>query len=57
MNSGRVISADDVNYLHFFVLQHLSLIMDAANCNEAGTYTEQLVQLMSRYKELGGNLQ
>ena len=57
MNSGRVISADEVNYLHFFVLQHLSLIMESANSNEAGTYTEELVLLMTRYKELGGNLQ
>ena len=56
MASGRILSADDVNYLHFFVLQHLNMIMESTDSNESGTYTEELIKLMGTYKNMGGNL-
>ncbi|MBQ2128665.1 MAG: hypothetical protein II429_06015, partial [Prevotella sp.] len=57
MSSGRVLSADDENYMHFFVLQHLNLIVESADATLSEKYMDELIQLMSRYKELGGHLE
>ena len=57
MSSGRVLSADNENYMHFFVLQHLNLIVESADATLSEKYMDELIQLMSRYKELGGHLE
>ena len=57
MSSGRVVSADEENYTHFYILQHLSMLIESADANQGEKYTNELIQLMTRYKELGGNLQ
>ncbi len=57
MASGRILSADDENFMHFFVLQQLNSIMTAANIPEADKYFEELLQLMTQYRDMGGRLQ
>jgi hypothetical protein len=57
MASGRILSADDENFMHFFVLQQLNSIMTAANIPEADQYFEELLQLMTQYRDMGGRLQ
>ncbi len=56
MNSGRVVSADDENFMHFYVLQQLNMVIEQAAPAQSDKYMNELIELMTRYKELGGSL-
>ena len=56
MASGRIMSADDENYMHFVVLQHLSMLMEALEDDQYEKCTNELIDLMTNYREKGGSL-
>ena len=56
MASGRIMSADEENFMHFFVLQHLNMIVESVDQEQSDKYMDELIELMTRYQSLGGKL-
>ncbi len=56
MSNGLVVSADEENYLHFYILQHLDLLIEKTHDAQAENYTKELIQLINQYREMGGSL-
>ena len=56
MASVRIMSADEENFMHFFVLQHLNMIVESVDQEQSDKYMDELIELMTRYQSLGGKL-
>ena len=56
MANGRIMSADEENYMHFLVLQHLNMLMESLGAEQYEKSTDELIELMSSYRNKGGNL-
>ena len=56
MASGRIMSADEENYMHFLVLQHLNILMESLATEQYENSTDELIELMTSYRDKGGNL-